>query len=152
MLYIKLVCIVSITAGVLMTVIPGGKLKGSFVSLCAVITVSAMVLPFKDADIADITAFDSVVTESSDSLNEKTRQAQKQIYESALASATQENLKNEGISADVSVYCEEYGDSFTVSAVNIKGDFTAEEISRINDILSVGFPSVEIVYQEAADG
>ncbi len=150
--YIKLIYIVSIAAGVLMTFIPKGRLKGSFVSLCAVITVSAMVMPFSSIRADSIGDFETDMTESSDSLFDKTHQAEVQLYESAIAAATEDNLRNEGITASVSVECDEKSDSFIIKAVTVKGSFGEEELTCINSLLSGYFGEAEIIYEEVPDG
>ena len=149
--YIKLVCVVSIASGVLMTLIPKGRLKGSFISLCAVVTVSAMVMPFNGMSVEGLRGIEWSVTDNADSLSEKTQQAEKELYESAIALATEENLKNEGVTASVSVESDKQEEGYTIKAVTVSGDFTEAELGVINNLLSSCFTEAKITIREVSD-
>ncbi len=149
--YIKLICVVSIVAGVLTAVIPKGKMKGSFISLCAVITVSAMVLPFNgiQADLFD--TYEYTKEKSSDSLSKKTQLMEKEIFEGSVARAIENNLKQAGVVASVSVEGESDEVGIVVKKITVTGEFDSETETGIRSFLADDFSEAEIILKEGID-
>lgn len=148
-LYMKLVCMISILSGVLISLIPKGRLKGSFISLCSVVTISAMVIPLSSLTYDGISALDFDSPDSSQIYYEET---ENEIYGNVFASAAEEKLREENITASVSVKIIQVQDEAVIESVTVIGSFDDTTKKRIISVLGDGFSNAEIIFEVQTDG
>lgn len=151
-LYIKLLCSVSIFAGVLTTIIPKGKMKSSFMSLCAVVTISAMIMPLSTVKPEDFANFNFEASENSNSLSHKTEQAEKVIFESAISDALENKLNENNITASITVESEINDADVRIKTITVNGDFDIESEKTVKLILLTDFPEAKVIIKEGVDG
>ena len=89
-LQVETVCLVSMLAGILITAIPQGKMKGAFSSFCAVVVIFYMLTPFSQIDIQKMKAFSLDSEDKSEELLSETRTAEVMISENILEKAMEE--------------------------------------------------------------
>lgn len=151
-LYIKLLCSVSIFAGVLTTIIPKGKMKSSFMSLCAVVTISAMIMPLSAVKPENFANFDFDVSKNSNSLLHKTEQAEKLIFESTISDALENKLNEKNITALITVESEINDADVRIKTITVNGDFDIESEKTVKLILLTDFPEAKVIIKEGVDG
>lgn len=139
-LQIKTICLVSILSGILSVLIPQGRMKSAYLSLCAVVMISAIALPFKNSHKKDFSFFSLDKGKINEELSSNFPQAEVTIFEQAIASALENNLSQEGISAKIGIKAEKVGESILVSEIAVNGSFTEEEKGQIKQFVFERFP------------
>lgn len=147
--YIKLICIISIVAGVVITLVPKGRMKSSFISLCSIILLSSMVLPFRGTDTKIFENPEVTAEKNSDAIIERTQQMEKELFETAVEDAVETNLRNSGIIADVTVEGELSEDEVSIETVTVYGDFDSETAEYIIGLLADDFGKEKVILKEA---
>ena len=151
-LQIKIICLVSILAGILSSVIPKGKMKGSFSSLSAVVILTAMIIPLKELKSTDFSSFGFEGGQVSESLEAEVSQAEDLIYESVICDTVEADFSKEGIKSEVNVECENKSGELTVINITVCGDFSQEEKAYMTDYLITCFKEAEINFKEEENG
>lgn len=148
-LYIRLICVVSILSGVLISLIPGGRFKNSFRSFCGLLMISAMVVPLSAITSDGIADFrlDKVYNSDVDYQGEE-----KQMFTDMLELSVEEKLKKENLIADISIEVAENYDATVIKSVTVEGDFNDDEKNYITDMLGNFFPEAEIIFKEHING
>lgn len=146
---IKLICLVSIFAGIISAVIPPGKLKGAFSSFCAIVVVFTMVSPL--GEIKQL-GFDSVFTadeEKEETLALQVKTAEIMLYESMIESATEDYLAEHGFEVILEVECSKEEDKMEVLSFTVKGDdLDDKDKKRISELLTDGFENAKVLFEE----
>lgn len=147
-LQIKIVCLVSILSGVLSSVIPGGKMKSAYLSLCGVVLISSMIVPFKNYDMKDFSFISYDEKKTSENLELEQRTAEVMIYEKVVSDALKSNLEKKGITADVTAKGEAQGEEIRITAITVEGVLESQQKQEIEIMLENGFPNAEINLKE----
>lgn len=147
-LYIKIVSLVSILAGVMISLIPGGRLKGAYTSLCAVILLCSLVMPFSEFESDKYGIHFPNEEEISESVGAEIFKAEELIYQETVSQAIVNKLSAEGINISaqiITAYKDEY---LKVTEVIITGNVSEKEKKYISEFVSDSFKEAVTVFKE----
>jgi len=147
-LQIKIVCLVSILSGVLSSVIPGGKMKSAYLSLCGVVLISSMIIPLKDYNMKNFSFPSYNERKTSETLELEQRTAEVMIYEKVVSDALKSNLEKRGLTADITAKGEMREDEIRITDITLKGVFDSRQKQEITLMLEGGFPDAVISFEE----
>lgn len=147
-LYIKVICLVSILAGIMSALIPKSRLKNAYVSLSAVVLLSSMIIPVGNLNESDLQFTFINENEISESLLEEMNKAEVLIYQSIISDSLEERLLSEGLNVSVEVVSSYIDADLAVAEVIVTGNITNEERNFISDFISESFEKTEIVFKE----
>ncbi len=138
---ISAVCIFS---GVLLSVVPKGKLKSAYKTLASILLVYTFLYPLFDSsnvyfNISDYLSDNYQVSENLDKYA-----LSSMIYsaENAIEKLLTESLKQSDFSCEISAECSFSSDEIIVDRLNITGEYNNEQKSKIKQIITdFGFNS-----------
>lgn len=134
----KLIALVSILSGVLLSIVPQSKLKSSFKMLCVSILIYTIVFPLSSYDLTQLDFSDllSMQEELEQEYEEQNERLTQQTSEAALEEVLRQELEENNIEYDeIAVTCTYEGENLVIDGIIIKGDFTNEQGELIADII-----------------
>ena len=145
-LQIKAVCLVSILTGVMGCIIPYCRLKKAFSSFSAVVIVFTLMMPFASFGkvLEEYRLNDFTAEREEASVQFET--AELMIYKRVIEVAIAESLSESGITASISVECENEDDGYRITSFTVSG-CSEEEKGKICDYLSRGFGDVPVFFK-----
>lgn len=150
--YIKVICLVSVFAGVISALIPKGGLKGAYLSLSAVVLLTATLAPLKSFSEKDFADFTFKHREASESLSAEMQTAEVMLYSRMISDAIEKRLKQQGITADVSTQSRRENEDIFVTKMTLKGTFTESQREETASFLKSAFEKAEIIFEEEENG
>lgn len=152
LLRIKAVCLVSILGGIMIALVPAGKLKGGFKSLCGVVLVSGIVLSFSSLNDSSFSLQQHLNGENEQSVSLQMDNAQVDLFESLVSSALEKKLLESVGEFEIKIDAQQQGEGIKVKSVTLKGRADETTRAEAEKMILESFPEAELIFEEASNG
>lgn len=133
---------VSVVSGILTWILPEGKLKGAYKTLCAVVIVYAFLYPIASNSRVDFSVSEFLIDnyEVSEKVDKYALSALIGSAENAIEELLSEEIKSMDIDCKVKASCMEENGEIKVSALTFIGTLSKQQISDVTSLaVSLGF-------------
>lgn len=149
-----LISAVAVISGILLSVLPEGKLKGAYKALTGVILLYAFLYPMLSGNTIDFNVDDFLSDnyEISENIDKYALSAVISSAEKAIKELIDEEIKKNNINCEIKVQCSEEKGEIIIDSLCFTGTLTKEEKTQVINIAkSLGFREDAIIFIGESD-
>lgn len=149
-----LISSVAVISGILLSVLPEGKLKGAYKTLTGMIILYAFLYPMLSGNTIDFNVDNFLLDnyEISENIDKYALTAVISSAEKAVKELLDEEIKKKNINCEIKVQCSEEKGEIIIDSLSLTGILTKEEKTQVINIAkSLGFSEDKIIFTGESD-